>query len=113
MTTAAEALTRLHNATKRHNQSMQKIETALLRKAVVTASAAGYGMLRRHKVPLSVKGFPWKLGVVLVANITEAFTKGGVQTAAGALGDYTLGSYTENATASGTLIAGEGDAAQV
>jgi hypothetical protein len=110
---ATQALARLHHATARHRQSMQKVETALLRKAVVATTAAGFGMMRRHSVSMSIKGFPWKLAVWLGATVTEAMTKGGVQTVAGALGDTTLASYTEGAVAGGSLIAGDEDSAAV
>lgn len=110
---AKDALARLHAATTKHRQSMRGLEMGLLRKATITVTSAGYGAMRKHAVPMSIKGFPWKLGVWLAATVTEVAVKSpAVVAIAGAIGDTSLASYTEGAVASGQLIAGE-DAAQV
>jgi hypothetical protein len=113
MSNAAEALARSHARDAKMRETMHKLKANVLRKALVTTGAAGYGALKRHKVPNDVKGFPWKLGLWTVFTTAEVFAKGYLQTAAGALGDTTLAVYTHDAVAEGTLIAGNGDSAQV
>jgi hypothetical protein len=107
----AEARSRLEaalNRDKRAKVTMHRLESALVRKATITLTAAGFGAMTRHKVPNAVKGFPWKLGVWAGATLVEALTDGFVQQMAGAVGDTTLGVYTHDAVAQGTLIAGDG-----
>lgn len=111
-----DARNRLEAALRRDNKAkatMHRLESALVRKATLTLTAAGYGALTRHKVSNAVKGFPWKLGVWAGATILEALTDGFVQQISGAVGDGTLVVYTHDGVATGTLIAGEADGGQI
>jgi hypothetical protein len=87
---------------------MQVLEGALLRKAAVTLTAGVLGATTKYKLSPSVKGFPWKLGVWVIFTMAEAATGGMVQQAAGGAADATLAIYTNDAIASGNLVAGDG-----
>ena len=103
------ALEAAHRRDAKHRDIMKRLQHSLIRKAGITLTAATYGAMRRHSVPLAIKSFPWKVGVWFGSTLVEAMTKGGVQAVAGAISDTTMASYTENAIATGSLIAGDGN----
>lgn len=94
---------------KRHRQVMKNLAGNLVHKGVGLATAGTFGLLRKKGVSMGVKGFPIKLGIWTIATITEVLTDGLLQQAAGGLGNQSINSYLENAIATGTMIAGEGE----
>lgn len=92
-------------------QAMKSMEGALVRKAVVVLAAGGYGAMKKYGVTNNIKGFPVKLAAFVVTTAAQAMTKGALQQAAAAVSDTSLAVYVENAVATGSLIAGDGDAA--
>lgn len=104
----AEGRQRLANARRRMEQ--RNMEQTLVRKGTLLASAAGYGTLNRLGVPVSIGGFPWKIGVATLALLGEGLTKGNTQAVMAGLADSTLAIYVERSISTNTLIAGgEGD----
>lgn len=95
------------NRIARDKAVTRNLEGALLRKSMVTLSSSVYGAMNRYKVPVAIKGVPWKLGVFVVATATEVMTRGMLQHAAAGLSDNTLGIYLYDAIGKGTFIAGE------
>lgn len=110
---ALEALERAQATQKRHRTEISELKSGLVRKSVIAMTAAGYGLAAKMGVPMAVKGFPVKLGVVAVTTLVEVFSKGMVQRTAGAVSDISLGLYTEAAIRSGSLVAGEGDGGEL
>lgn len=110
---ATEALERAQASQARHRKEMNELKAALVRKSVEALAAAGYGMAARMGVPMQVKGFPVKLGVLAVTTLVEVFGKGMVQRTAGAISDCSLVLYTEAAVRQGTLVAGESDGGEL
>ena len=94
----------------RDKTQTRNLEGALLRKSMVTLSSSVYAAMNRYKVPVAVKGVPWKLPVFAIATGVEVMTKGMLQHAAAGISDNTLGIFLYDAISKGTLIAGADEA---
>ncbi len=92
---------------QRDKNNTKHLESALVRKSVGAMSSGIYGAMNRFGVPVTIKGFPWKLGVWVGATVMEALTRGMVQAASGAVSDNTMGIYIYDAVTKGTVIAGD------
>lgn len=108
ITALHEQIERMKSKDKRNTVRGKNLAHAIVRKAGVAATGAGLGALTAHGVSPDVKGFPWKLGVWLIAVATEAMTEGNAQQLAGAIGDATLAVYSHDAVANKSLVAGDG-----
>lgn len=84
------------------------LEATLVRKAGVLTTAAVYGTLNRYKISPAIGGFPWKLGVLTLAQIGEGLSKGNVQAVMAGIADATMAVYIERSIATDTLISGDG-----
>ena len=87
--------------------SMQKgLQHTLVRKATGITTAALFGTLARVKVQNTIGGFPWKLGVITLAQLAEGLSKGSVQAAAAGCADAATAIYVAKTIELDTLIAG-------
>lgn len=101
-----EAAARIAAARRRvHTQSLQH---TIVRKAGVLTTAAVYGTLHRFKISDSIGGFPWRLGVLTLAQIGEGVSRGAVQAIMAGIADASLAVYVERSIATDTLVAGGG-----
>ncbi len=110
-TSLTEANQKLEAAEARNQRAKlgtKTLEGVLVRKSMVVLTSTSFGAMRKFKVPTTIKGFPWKLGVWTLVTGVEALSKGMVQQAAGGISDTTMGIYLYDATATGSVIAGEG-----
>ncbi len=106
---AINLASRAHARDARHRMKMRRIEGAIVRKSVVTLSAAGYGALHRFGIKDDVKGFPWKMGVWIGATLVEALVSSPlVQNIAAGVSDSTMAVYTERSIATKSFVAGAG-----
>lgn len=92
-------------AASRRNKT-QGLERMLVRKASLVGAAGLYGALNRYNVPVDIGGFPYKLAVSTIANLTEAMTGGNLQAVAAGIADATTAIYIERAVTTGSVIAG-------
>jgi hypothetical protein len=99
-----EASTRI--AAVHRRVKTQGLERALVRKAGVLTTAAIYGTLHRYNVTDAIGGFPWRLGVLTLAQLAEGMTKGNMQAIAAGIADASLAVYVERSIATDSLIAG-------
>lgn len=102
-----EASQRIAAANRRHKEKM--LQAAIVRKGTNVSTAALYGTLNRFGVPVTLGGFPWKLGVWTISTIGEALTKGNWQAALAGVSDSTQAIYVERSISTGTVIAGNAD----
>lgn len=101
--------TRLRSTLQNKRRADTRIAAVFVRKSALAGSAIGLGTLRKHGVTPGIKGFPWKPAAWLGLTLVEAFAKNSiVQNIAAGASDATMAVYLENATASGTLVAGDG-----
>lgn len=100
----AEARTRIASAQRRARTS--SLENALVRKAAGVTAAALYGTFNRMAVPVALGGFPWKLGVIALAQLGEGLTRGSMQAALAGIADATTAIYVERSITTDTLVAG-------
>jgi hypothetical protein len=109
VTHALAAAQRATATNARQRMKMRAFENALIRKAAVSVTACGYGVMKRHSVSDEIQGFPWKLGIWVGSTLVEALAASQVVTnfAAG-LSDATMAVYLKDAVQNKTLIAGEG-----
>ena len=100
---ARQRVAAVHRRTK-----SKSLEHTLVRKAGVLTTAAVFGTLNRYKISPAIGGFPWKLGVLTLAQIGEGLSKGNVQAIMGGIADATMAVYVERSIATDTLISGDG-----
>ena len=85
-----------------------EIETILVRKAVISITAAATGFAETKGLGVSYLGVPTKLGLATLASLGEAVTRDPkLRRFIGAFGDAQLAAYTYAATKSRAFIAGE------
>lgn len=83
-------------------------EREIVRKGSVSVTAAGIAAMKRMGVSDTLHGFPWKPGLVFVAQATALLTKNKmVATFANGVADAALAIYIEAAIANKTLVAGD------
>jgi hypothetical protein len=102
---------RLSNIARKHRQTTEQIETAVLHKASIALTAASFGALARNSISAEIKGVPWKLPLALIAQTIAAVSSGAISTIAGGIADASMAVYTANAIATKNWVAGETDAA--
>ena len=95
-------------AAAKRTQKTRSMEHVMVRKSSGILSAALYGTLNRMAVPHTIGGFPWKLGVIAVAQLGEGLSKGNMQAAMAGLADATTAIYIERSITTATIVAGEG-----
>lgn len=78
-----------------------------VRKGMVALTSGVYGALHRYGVRDDIAGFPWRLGVWTLATITEALSRGAVQSTAAGISDASMAVYLERAIATDSLVAGD------
>lgn len=83
------------------------LERTLVRKGSLLVSAAMYGTMNRMDVPISIAGFPWKLGVGALALLGEGMSKGNLQAVLGGVADSTMAIYVERSISTNNLVAGD------
>jgi hypothetical protein len=103
----AEANARIASARRRQREAT--LTGALVRKSAGISTAALYGTLNRLNVPVSIGGFPWKIGVITLATLGEALSSGMMQSACAGVADATQAIYVERSISRNTLVAGNGD----
>ena len=83
------------------------LERTLVRKGSLLVSSAVYGTLNRMDIPISIAGFPWKLGVGALALLGEGMSKGNLQAVLGGVADSTMAIYVERSISTNNLVAGD------
>lgn len=110
MAARAMELVRIQNAarlaTARRSTQRATMQHSLVRKATGITTAALLGTLKRVGVQDTVGGFPWKLGMITLAQLGEALSKGNMQAAMAGIADSGTAIYIDRAIVSGSLIAG-------
>lgn len=101
---AMEARNRIASA--RRTQRTRSLEGALVRKATGVTAAALYGTLNRMQVPVTLGGFPWKLGIIALAQLGEGLSRGMAQAALAGIADATTAIYVERSISTDTMISG-------
>lgn len=96
-------------AATRRRYASAALEGALVRKGAGAVTAATIGAMSRAGVPKTVAGFPWKVGVIAVAQLAEGLSKGNVQAAAAGVADATTAIYIMRSIVTGSIVAGEID----
>lgn len=102
-----DASNRVAAATRRYKT--QTLQAMFVRKGSGISTSALYGALNRMGIPVTIGGFPWKIGVATIALLTEGLTKGAPQAIAAGVGDATTYIYIERAISTDTIIAGHDD----
>jgi len=100
----AEASQRISNARKAART--KGYEHAIVAQAAGITTAALFGTLNRYKIPVTIGGFPWKLGLSALAMLGQAMTKGNVQAAMQGVSIATTAVYVERSISTDTLVAG-------
>jgi hypothetical protein len=93
-------------ASARRTAMQHSLQHTLVRKATGITTAALFGTLARVKVPNTIGGFPWKLGVITLAQLAEGLSKGNIQAAAAGVADSATAIYVAKTIEMDTLIAG-------
>ena len=112
MATQAEMATieaRNRIAAARRSQKAKSYEHTLVRKSSGLITAAFFGTLNRMNVPVSIAGFPVKLGVIALAQLGEGLSKGNMAAAMAGIADSVTAIYVERTISTSTLVAGDGE----
>ncbi len=93
-------------AANRRNKSAN-MTAMFIRKGSLVSMSALYGTLNRFGVPVTLGGFPVKIGIATVSLLVEGLSKGALQSIAAGVNDSTTAIYIERAISTGSVIAGE------
>lgn len=105
----ASELARLKASIANARKKTDEIETILVRKAVITITAAATGFAETKGLGVSYFGVPTKLGLATLLSLGEAITRDAkLRRFMGAMGDTQLAAYTYAATKARAFIAGDG-----
>jgi hypothetical protein len=102
-----DATARVAAANRRNKNN--NMTAMFIRKGSLVSTSALYGTLNRFGVPITLGGFPWKIGIATISLLVEGLTKGAVQSIAAGVNDSTTAIYIERAISTGSVIAGDDD----